>query len=186
MMPDSQTPSRIAQIARAAEFAATLALLLLFGAACYGGWLLATANPSVDIHLQSSFLPGHAIFPLDVSQRWIGTLLFGLDSVLIAIALWVARSLFASYRQEQVFTLANAARLRLIGWLITLSTPLSIAAQTFGRMLFSLWQQPGQLVLSIGVGREQILMLVFGLLLVVVGHVSFKAMQLEAENKAFV
>ena len=94
--------------------------------------------------------------------------------------------LVAGYLRGDVFTLEAANRFRVIGWMIALLFPIGVLCQTIAHMLVTLWTSPGRLSIEIGIGDGDVFALVFGLLIVVVGHVMYQAIAISEENKSFV
>jgi len=177
---------RIRTIAAIAEGATLLSfgLLALFG--LIAAWLLLTGSPAFDGPLRDTFLVNADPQPLTGPQRWFSAAFIVAGESLSIAALWVARTLFGSYKTGKVFTLANAARLRLIGWLLALAAPLTTVIHTVGTLVLTTLWGGRQIILEVSLEKGQLIVLVFGLLFVIVGHVMYQAMRLQDENNAFV
>lgn len=102
------------------------------------------------------------------------------------LALWASFRLFTEYRRGNVFTLLAAARLRFIGWMVVLLTPIDMVVETVGTALFTYWAHPGKVNISISFEDVHVFALVFGLVIVVIGHVMYQAIAISDENSAFV
>lgn len=181
LLPPSATS--LARIAGLVTTAGLGVFAVVFAAAIL---VLAIRGEVVDPYLAEEFLPNgeNASFP--GYRRWLGFGLSLLPDMFGIFGLWQARKLFAGYRRGEVFTLAAAARLRLIGWAVVLLAPANMLTNIAGHALFAHWAAPGQLRIELAIESAEIFALVFGLLIVVVGHVMYQAIEISEENEAFV
>lgn len=166
---------------------ATLAGLLLFFALSVWAVIMAfTDGAAINRILVENFLENEKRGSFTFIQQAIGLTLLFLTSITGIVASWIAFKLFGDYAKGNIFTRRSATRLRLIGWMIVLLAPLEIICTTLGKMLFTLWTTTGTLKIDIGIGDGSVFAVVFGLLIVVVGHVMYQAMAISDENRSFV
>ncbi|MFK8033630.1 MAG: DUF2975 domain-containing protein [Hyphomicrobiales bacterium] len=166
---------------------ATLAGLSLFVCAI-GYFAFASFSDAsfFDAQLVELFEDPDITGPFNNLERWTAVVLMLVENSTGILALWASFRLFTEYRRGNVFTLLAATRLRFIGWMVVLLTPLDMIVETFGTALFTHWAHPGKVNISISFEDVHVFALVFGLVIVVVGHVMYQAIAISDENRAFV
>lgn len=133
----------------------------------------------------------HYLSELDFVGRAIGLFFWLLPD---ALGLWfccVAFVLFRGFRNNGVFTIDAALRLRKIGWLIFLLAPVTTVSETLGGLILTCMNNcrneiADDVVISVSLEDTDIFALVIGLLIVAVGHIFVEAVRVSEENDAFV
>lgn len=182
--PDRPLPDSVQTLARCAEIAAFIGMML-FGV--YLSYMLASSlNGSIDAAISEEFLDSGKTGRFSPWQRGFAALLGIVPDLFGIAALASARGLFEGYRRGEIFTLAASARLRFIGWMVVLLAPVGMLTRTIGIAVFTAWTEPGRLNIDLEIGDGEVYAIVFGMLIVVVGHVMYRAIEIDTENKAFV
>lgn len=185
-MSDSVLPEPTRRIVRAARVVSLLALgvFIILMVALF--FLALSGSDSADAMIVENFLKEETVALFTMAQRLFAAVLISLSSVTGLLGLLSAVQLFNGYLKGEIFTQAAARRVRFIGWMIVLIAPLSVAVNTLGHAIFTLWLKPGTLSISLGFDDGDILALAFGLLVVVIGHVMVRALDIAEENRSFV
>lgn len=177
---------RIEGLARAAEIASIVALVVLSASIAYLMVLLAANPDRLDALLRRELLPAGADMTPTTATRAIA---FGLGLVEILVGLFAldrARRLFRGYRAGEILTAAAAERLGTIGWAVFALAPVSILSRAGAVLALTVMNEPGARHLSVSLREGDVLAIVFGLLLVVVARILAEAALVAEENKAFV
>jgi len=119
-------------------------------------------------------------------KQAVVTLIAGLSlysPLVIFFGIW---RVFERFARGPILSSQSVSTVRLLGWLIIvwavmniLSYPAMFFAMTYGN-------PEGMRVLSIALGTEQLQKILFGVLLVVLGHVLTRAVALAEENRQFI
>lgn len=166
---------------------ATLGGLALFVLAIGYFTYASLSDPSFfDAQLVDLFEDPGITGPFTNPERLTAVALMLIEDSTGVLALWASFRLFTEYRRGSIFTLMAATRLRFIGWMVVLLTPIDIVVETFGTALFTHWAHPGKVKISISFEDVHVFALVFGLVIVVIGHVMYQAIAISDENSAFV
>jgi hypothetical protein len=101
-------------------------------------------------------------------------------TILYTLALWQAMKLFRLYRTGQIFVPAVPAILVRLGYLVLAAAAAGVITRTLVVLLLTMGNPPGQRQLAVGIGTEDILSLIIGLL------VAKEAQRFVDENKGFI
>ncbi|MEM1365096.1 MAG: DUF2975 domain-containing protein [Pseudomonadota bacterium] len=126
------------------------------------------------------------MLPENQSVVGIVTVVWILSLSSIIVALILSFQLLRGYATGRIFHLHQAVRLRRIGWMMVVAAPMMIFGTTIGHYLLGRAINPEATTVSIGIQHIHLLMVAFGLLIVVVGHVMRTALAIAEENENFV
>jgi hypothetical protein len=172
--------ARITRIATMAEWASVSGILVLVGGGVYQ-------------LLDRSHLA--RFFPRDLSVDFGGaseaTLVIAsatalVPAILYILALWQAMKLFRLYRTGQIFVPAVPAILVRLGYLVLAAAAAGVITRTLVVLLLTMGNPPGQRQLAVGIGTEEILSLIIGLLVCAFSLVAKEAQRFVDENKGFI
>ncbi|VAV86491.1 hypothetical protein MNBD_ALPHA08-1047 [hydrothermal vent metagenome] len=179
-------PDRIKTIAFFAQMAALAGLLIV---AIYFSWLIYQAMVNgelADRFLLDQMEQEFAVSSFTIGQRMVIIALFFLHELFGIVALYAAFRLFSGYRRGEIFTLQAARQLRLVGWFLVLLAPVSTLMETAIIAYLTAIANPASVKFDVSLSDGDVYAIVFGLLIVVVGHIMYEAVQLSDENRAFV
>ena len=177
---------KITNIARAAEIAALMGMLIIAAVFFFTVYVLVANGVQADAQIVDKFLAEGTKASFTTSQRLMGAALMLLSDFLGLFGLYTARKLFTGYQAGEVFTELAATRLRTIGWVVVLLAPISQISQTIGVFYFTRIADPGRFRVNISLEDTDVYAIVFGLLIVVIGYVMYEAVRIAEENKSFV
>ncbi len=177
---------KIMTIARTAEIAALIGMLIIAAVFVFVVYFLIGDGGQADVYISRQFLGEGVKASFTISQRLVGAGIMLLPDFLGLFALYTARKLFAGYQCGEVFTALAATRLKMIGWALVLLAPVSQIADMIGIYYINSIAHPKQVRISISLEDTNIYAIVFGLLIVVVGYVMYEAVRISDENKRFV
>jgi hypothetical protein len=177
-----QPMARIAGICRWSSLGARALAVVLFAGAV-GFWFV----PGLGDEALKQAAPFHdGPSTLTTGVRAICAVITALYMGLICAALWVAGRLFDRIGRGEVFAAQTGIDLRLIGLCIaafaagtTLYRTLIVLAATAGN-------PSGQRMLMVSFESQQAVLFVFGLLILVLGHVMAEAARLADDNRQIV
>lgn len=150
-------------------------------------WSFLSESPAVSDFIRSEYGDAVAVDgELSTMASGLGLLIWLLSISSAAIGLWLAHRLLSDYYFGRIFSLSSARRLRLIGWMVVLVSPLGIICETLGIFLVGWLTDASTKSISISFGHLEVLALAFGLLIVAVGHVMEKAIEIAEENEHFI
>jgi len=181
-----KTHPKINKLARYAELAAIIAQLILVLSFAYLFYMLFFDGSGFDEGISELFLEKEKRIALTFWQRGIGLILIILMDLIGLSGLNAARKLFKGYQRGEIFAPVAAKRLIFIGWMVVLLAPASQFATTIGILFFNSLKKPNTNALTFSLDSTDFYAIVFGLLIVVVGHIMYEAVQLSNENKSFV
>ena len=179
-------PDGTVRLLKGASVVAVVGIGLFIATSIWGIYSIAFDGSAFDAILADNFLGIGESSIYTTTQRLFGGALLIVSSMSGIYAIIIVLLLFRGYLKGQVFDLASAQRIRLIGWMIFALAPLSIVCETIGRYFFTKWMQPGRINIELSLSDGDIFAVVFGLLIVIVGHVMTKANEIAEENKSFV
>ncbi|MEP0519205.1 MAG: DUF2975 domain-containing protein [Hyphomicrobiales bacterium] len=179
-------PDSTKSLLRWAQVATLSGLAMFVLAFGYFTYASLTDPTFFDVQLVDLFEDPNITGPFTNLERFTAVVLMLIEDSTGILALWASFRLFTEYRRGNIFTLTAAARLRFIGWMVVLLTPIDMVVETFGTALYTHWAQPGKVNISISFEDVHVFALVFGLVIVVVGHVMYQAIAISDENSAFV
>ncbi len=186
MTKTSLVARKIVTIARAAEIAALIGMVLIAAVIFYAVYFLFGNGGLADAHIVKQYLKDGTQADFTSSQRLVGVMFALASDCLGLLGLYTARRLFAGYQRGDVFTALAATRLKLIGWVVVLLAPVSQLAQTAGILYFTQIVTPGRMRVDVSIEDSDVYAIVFGLLIVVVGYVMYEAVRISDENESFV
>ena len=181
-----RTQSKITTIACAAEIAAIIGMLILGMLFAYVLYALLFNGAEVDLRIREEFLEKGVATVFSIKERILGIFLLLASDFWGLYGIHTARKLFAGYLRGEVFTVLAATRLKMIGWVVVLLAPISQMAETAGIFYFSRIDHPERIRLHLSLEDTDVYAIVFGLLILVVGHVMHEAVRLSDENRSFV
>lgn len=131
-------------------------------------------------------LPGLETAGVGVAQLITGFWLGMVPVALAAAALWQAAQFFGLYEADDLFPPAAALALRRLGKLLVATAVASIIVRTLAGLVFSLHLPAGQKQLVIAFSSSDVFLLIFGGLMLMIGHILAEAARIAAENRQFV
>lgn len=180
--PDNQSVQRIRTVSRRMVIATNIVLALVALAVIYV-WL----DPSIMVDAASREALGHNQPVTVATETHFGLLLNALPVLGLYFAgLWYARSLFAGFAEEAIFTPEAGNRLVRFGTVVALLAPAQIIARAIGSVILTIHNPPGTRMLAISVEGMDAAMIVIGIAIIVLGWVMREAATIAAENREFV
>lgn len=132
-------------------------------------------------------LPVDAIqLPLHAWQRWLAGGVASVPLVMLLMGLWQARSCFALFAQGQVFTGRATQHLRRFAAWVGAATLSGVLAATVNSVVLTWHNTPGTRRLAMGLGSDQLFMLLFAALVYLMADVIAQGQALAEENERFV
>ncbi|MBL8908741.1 MAG: DUF2975 domain-containing protein [Rhizobiales bacterium] len=161
---------------------ATLVTLAAIVAAYAGLWL----DPGMAQQALHEMLPGISLEGVTETQLWLGAAL-GLAPVsILAVALRELYLFFTLYRRGDAFPDGAGERLRRVGsWLIALAVTAFIV-RCAASVLFSWHLGDGNRQLAISISSSDVILLLFGGLVRMIGRILLEAGRVAEENRQFV
>lgn len=172
--------AKITRIAKFAEWASIGGILLLVGAGVYQLFdrsQLARFYPR-DQSVDLGGVPEVALVIASATAL--------IPAILYILALWQAMKLFGLYRTGQIFVPAAPAILVRLGYLALAAAAAGVVARTLVVLFLTLGNPPGQRQIVVGIGTEEILSLIVGLLVCAFSLVVEEAQRFADENKGFI
>jgi hypothetical protein len=177
-MPASINLARTALWMSRAASAALIAVIVAYVVL----WL----EPGAARRALSEMLPGIAAVGVTTAQLWVGAVLGVLPVAILAAALWELRAFFALYSGGNVFPPLAGDRLRRLGlWLILLALA-AFLIRCGASVLYSWQLGEGHRQLAISISSSDIVLLLFGGLLRMIGRILAEAGRVAEENRLFV
>jgi hypothetical protein len=177
-MVSSQALSRTATWMSRATIVALTAILVAY----LGLWF----DPKMAQQALREMLPGISLLGVTVTQLWLGAALGLIPVVILAIALWEVYSFFALYRRGDAFPFGAGERLRRVGlWLIALAVT-ALIVRCAASVLFSWHLGDGNRQLAISISSSDVILLLFGGLVRMIGQVLVEAGRVAEENRQFI
>ena len=176
----------ITTVARVAEIAALIGMLIITAVFFYSIYFLIADSVLTDTQIVDEFLAQGTQASFTTTQRLVGATLMLLSDFLGLFGLFTARKLLIGYQRGEVFTVLAATRLKIIGWVVVLLAPISQISETVGIFYFTKIVNPGHTRLSLSLEDTDVYAMVFGLLIVVIGYVMYEAVRISEEHKSFV
>lgn len=183
-------PPRAQRLVRIATWVPLVVLGLMTFLFAYLGWAwLSGSNEPAELAATAfGMQQQEALFLRPENRPAVGFAMLvwmaSLSSIIVALLL--SFQLLRDYAAGRIFHLKQAMRLRRIGWMMVLAAPLMVAGKSIGHLVLGLIANPNALTFSVGIEHVDLLMLAFGLLIVVVGHVMHTALAIAEENENFV
>jgi hypothetical protein len=126
--------------------------------------------------------------PVDVSgkTRLVGFAIVAIPTLVLFCILYQGYRLFDAYRKGDFFPQHAPLRLRRIGSGMVALALLRPLAQTLLGLAFTISNPPGQRIVAIGISVEDVMIAIFGGLLIAIGHIMVEANRAARENRSFV
>lgn len=178
----NQNPRRIRRLSQLLAISCLLLIVALpIGVAVY--WALTDAAIlAVRANLPANAIQGSLL----AWQRCVGALITEIPLALLMLGLWEARKCFKLFAVGQIFTAEAVLCLsRFAGW-ATAAVVAGIVAGTAISVLLTLNNPPGMRSLSVGIGSDQILMLLFSGMVWLMAAVIGQGQTLAEENATFI
>jgi hypothetical protein len=123
---------------------------------------------------------------LDAATRAVCFAVTSVSAAVLGWLLYQAYALFDAYRRGHVFTDDAPARLRRIGVSMLVLAALRPVTVALLGVILTWPNPPGQRILTLGVGLDDIMLATFGGLILAIGHVMAEAKRLSDDNRAIV
>ncbi len=104
---------------------------------------------------------------------------------MIAMLMIMAR-LFSGFAKGHVFTGQSATSIRQIGGLLIIGAVLGVCVGAIRSVLVTITNPVGERSLAITIGSEEVILIVLGGLLLVIGQAMAEAARIDAENRSFI
>lgn len=166
---------------RLATICTVLTLVLPVGAAAY--WLF--ADPGT-LAVRANLPPAVMAAPPAMAQRLAAAALTEVPLLMLLAGLWQARRCFTLFAAGYVFT-ADAMQClrRFAGWAM-LSAVADVVCRALVSVLLTLHNAPGHRHVAIGLGSDQLFLLLFALMVWLMAAVLGAGRTLADENASFV
>jgi hypothetical protein len=105
---------------------------------------------------------------------------------LLCWALWTARGLFARFAQGEMLEAQTGRDLRSIGGLVAAYAVLTPVAKSLITVALTLGNPPGQRMLAVALGTNEVILAVLGALIFVLGHAMAEAARIADDNRQIV
>ncbi len=177
---------RIERLSAAGQWVTTLGLGVVTALVLTGGYLLVFEPAQFDRAAASVLVPDNVQARFSAGLR--GAVFLILLPVIALAVFWLlrARRLFIVFRRGEILTEETALLFVQIGRALVALMPVSIVIRTLGGLLATLNAGVGNRQLAIGLGSEQLMALVLGLLLVVVGRILKEATRISDDHRLII
>jgi len=177
---------RIERLSAAGQWVTTLGLGVAAALVLAGGYLLVFEPAQFDRAVASVLVPDNVQVRFSAGLRGAAFLI--LLPVIALAVFWLlrARRLFIVFRRGEILTEETALLFVQIGWALVALMPVSIVIRTLGGLLATLNAGIGNQHLAIGLGSEQLMALILGLLLVVVGRILEEATRISDDHRLII
>jgi hypothetical protein len=164
-----------------ARAAGATAIVLMLGAAFL--WL----HPSyVEWIAREQWAGGSSALTLTPLSRLSAGALSCAHLGLLCWALWTARRLFVRYARGEVLETRAGRDVRTIGGLIALYAALTPLVKSAMTVALTWGNPPGQRMLAISLGTNELILGLLGALILVLGHVLAEAARIADDNRQIV
>ena len=134
----------------------------------------------------TNYLDGEAATALRPWQK-LGLWVVAAVAIAPMIAMFaIMARLFTGFAQGHVFTGESATSIRQIGGLLIVGAVLGVCVGAIRSILVTITNPEGQRSLAISFGSEEIILIVLGGLLLVIGQAMAEAARIDAENRSFI
>ena len=163
---------------------AFMVLLALFAATAI---VLTVDNPAAFQNVMHQLLHIERAGIPSAPGSWILVAMLGaLPLAILFFALWQGAALFGDFSKGAVFTTQVSCRLRRMGMALAMLTPAQIVVLALATVILTLSNPPGQRQLSIGISSDQVILLLVGVLLLVIGWVMGEVARMAEEHSQIV
>lgn len=179
---------RLARIQRVSRIMAAITLVPVVGLLVVP--ILAVALAFLD----PATLDAHLVEALAASQqaaltpatRLAALALAAIPLCLALLGFVVVQRLFRGFATGDILTPESGRRLRRIGIIVTALGPVAIVIRSIASVVVSLPNPPGERVLAVGFGSNDVTAIIAGMLLIVLGWTLEEAARVADENRQFV
>jgi hypothetical protein len=105
---------------------------------------------------------------------------------LALLGFFAVQRLFRGFASGDILTPESGRRLKRIGLIVTALGPATIVIRSIASVVVSLPNPPGERVLAVGFGSNDITAIIAGMLLIVLGWTLEEAARVADENRQFV
>ena len=121
-------------------------------------------------------------YQLTALTRLLGCVVNFIPAGLMMIGLYTLAKLFALYEKGCIFTQKNVACYRILGRLIICGVFIGVVYRTVLILALTLFNPPGQRILSIGFGTKEIEILLIGIIVLIITWVMEEGRMIENEQ----
>jgi hypothetical protein len=140
---------------------------------------------SIEVARQNSSA-GESLMTLSLQARAVSALILCAHLGLLCWALWTAKGLFENFARGQVLEAKTGEDLRLIGGLIAAYALLTPLKGSLISIAVTMGNPPGQRMLAVALGTDELILGVLGVLILVLGHVMAEAARIADDNRQIV
>ncbi len=182
------TNARLARIRRVSRIMAGITLVPVIGLLVVP--ILAVALAFLD----PATLDARLVEALAASQqaaltpatRLAALALAAIPLCLALLGFLAVQRLFHGFAVGEILTPESGRRLRRIGFIVTALGPVTIVIRSVASVVVSLPNPPGERVLAVGFGSNDVTAIIAGMLLIVLGWTLEEAARVADENRQFV
>ncbi len=150
-----------------------LVLNMWLGAVSIPSHCLAIARLPVEVDLQS----------LRISVRLLACLVEMVPTAIIMLGFYYLSQLFKLYSQNSIFGLQNVILIKKIGLTLIAQVLSSFVIQPILSIILTMDAKPGNHLISLGIGNEEISNLVIGGIVVLISWIMEEGRKLEEEKR---
>jgi hypothetical protein len=144
--------------------------------------------------LDPATLDAHLVEALSASQqealtpatRLAALALAAIPLCLALLGFFAVQRLFNGFASGDILTPESGRRLKRIGLIVTALGPVTIVIRSIASVVVSLPNPPGERVLAVGFGSNDVTAIIAGMLLIVLGWTLEEAARVADENRQFV
>jgi hypothetical protein len=123
---------------------------------------------------------------LTPATRLVTLALAAIPLCLALLGFLSVQRLFNGFAVGEILTPESGRRLRRIGFIVTALGPVTIVIRSVASVVVSLPNPPGERVLAVGFGSNDVTAIIAGMLLIVLGWTLEEAARVADENRQFV
>uniref|UniRef100_UPI003BAAD4C8 hypothetical protein n=1 Tax=Stappia sp. TaxID=1870903 RepID=UPI003BAAD4C8 len=183
--PSDASAARLARIVRLSRIMAGVILVMIAGLPVLLVLVAVFGSGGVDGLLLEA-LNAPATGSLDASSRAALLLLAAVPLGLTLCGLEILRRLFLAFAQGDILVPASGLRLKRIGIVVACLAPVTILTRAAASVAATWSNPPGMRELAVGFGSSDLLAIIAGMLLVILGWALEEAARVADENRQFV
>lgn len=184
-MPSQARPPSLATTQRLSRLLALSCLALIIFLPIAEAIYWAVGDPGA-LAVNANLAPHAVANSLLPWQRATGALLMEIPLILLLIGVWHARKCFLLFNAGRVFTPEAIRYLRqFAGWSVA-SAAANIICKACVSMAITVQNLPGQRMLAIGIGTDQLFLLFFAAMVWWMSAIISEGLNLADENAAFI
>lgn len=186
MSNQDELAQKIQTTARIGIWVSTLAMLLVIVACTYFVWIAITDPATFAYEVQLELDLTGAVPEISSKQALLVTAIWLVTYAVGMALIWTIRNMFVGIRNNGIFTIDTAQRIRRCGWLAISLFPVSTLVIGIETALMTYWSENSEPAIVFVVNEADIHSILLGLVFVALGHIMTNAVQISNENKAFV